>query len=154
MTEGRFTGIYFEGSGSSLTGRYFENGKAANIGIVLYQGDFYCTTTDGWLVKGVKTISQSRTNGLVPAGTYTFGDDYKMVDTTVKNGVYGGFYYENNEIVKGKGIVEFENNLYFVKQNGAVYTTHHLMVPEAKTNGLIPAGMYYFAADGKIIFEE
>ena len=68
-----------------------------------------------------------------------------------KTGVFGGYYYENNQIVKGKGVVEFENNLYFVKQTGAVYTTHHLMVPEAKTNGLIEPGLYDFEDDGRLI---
>ena len=131
-------------------GKYYVDGELVKgAGLVEVDGDIYFVKQNGAVYKDASLyVAEAKTNGLMPAGKYFFDENGKM---EVKNGVYGGFYYENNEIVKGKGIVEFENNLYFVKQNGAVYTTHHLMVPEAKTNGLIEPGLYDFEDDGRLI---
>ena len=133
-----------------VAGYYYVNDELQKgAGLVKIGNDFYFVKQNGAVYKDASLyVAEAKTNGLMPAGKYFFDENGKM---EVKNGVFDGFYYENNEIVKGKGIVEFENNLYFVKQNGAVYTTHHLMVPEAKTNGLIEPGLYDFEDDGRLI---
>lgn len=141
-TDGPFSGIYFDNSGAELTGRYFENGKPANPGIVLFQGDFYCTTTGGWLVKGEKQIYSSRTSGLIPAGTYTFGDDFKMIDTEAKNGIINGVYYENG-VAKNPGLVKVGNDFYCTTTGGKlVYGDKEIF--SSRTNGLLPPATYHF----------
>ncbi len=153
IPQGRY---YFDNEGKIsykngiVAGYYYVNDELQKgAGLVKIGNDFYFVKQNGAVYKDASLyVAEAKTNGLMPAGKYFFDENGKM---EVKNGVYGGFYYENNEIVKGKGIVEFENNLYFVKQNGAVYTTHHLMVPEAKTNGLIEPGLYDFEDDGRLI---
>ena len=153
IPQGRY---YFDNEGKMsfkngiVAGYYYVNDELQKgAGLVKIGNDFYFVKQNGAVYKDASLyVAEAKTNGLMPAGKYFFDENGKM---EVKNGVYGGFYYENNQIVKGKGIVEFENNLYFVKQNGAVYTTHHLMVPEAKTNGLIAPGLYDFEDDGRLI---
>ena len=133
-----------------VNGFYYVDGVLQNgAGLVQIDNDIYFVKQNGAIQKnGSVMIAESKTNGLKTSGLYFFDEDGKMEHI---NGVYGGFYYENSEIVKGKGIVEFENNLYFVKLNGTIYTGNRLMVPASKTNDLIPAGVYDFASDGKIL---
>ncbi len=142
LTDGPYNGIYFDYSGDELRGRYFENGIPANIGIVLFQGDFYCTTTGGWLIKGEKQIYSSRTNGLIPAGTYIFGDDYKMLDTDTKNGIVNGVYYEDG-VAKNPGLVKVGNDYYCTTTGGKlIYGDKEIF--SSRTNGLLPPATYHF----------
>ena len=48
--------------------------------------------------------------------------------------------------MKGAGLVEVEGNYYYIKASGAVYKGS-MFVTEAKANGLLPAGMYYFTGE-------
>ena len=93
-------------------------------------------------------VVDAKTNNLAPAGKYFFDADGKLVPN---NGIVDGYYYENNVLVKGKGIIEFEENLYFVKQNGSILKDSTLFVAASKTNGLVEAGSYRFDADGKLV---
>ncbi len=134
-----FTGIEYYDDG---TARYFENGVGVNPGLILVDGDYYCTTTGGWLVKGTKTLYASRTNGLLPAGTYTFGDDFKLVQSAeVKNGVVDGVYYEN-DVAVNKGLVQVGNDFYYTTTGGRIVYGDQTIY-SSRTNGLLPAGVTY-----------
>jgi len=59
---------------------FFINGQQQyGIGMVEWKGDFYFVRTNGKLLTYERTIAESETNGLIPAGTYPFGEDGKMV---------------------------------------------------------------------------
>ena len=135
-----------------IDGFYYENGSLVKgKGLVKIGNDLYFVKQNGAVYVGNGLyVSEAKANGLMAPGTYDFGEDGKMIR---KDGVIDGFYYENGVLVKGKGLVKIGNDLYFVKQNGAVYVGNGLHVPASKTNGLMPAGIYNFGPDGKMILD-
>ena len=74
--------------------------------------------------------------------------------TTVLNGVGNdGFYRENGEVIKDKGLVKVGDDYYYVIYNGKVKMNGLRTVTALKSNGLLPAGDYYFGADGKMVLD-
>ncbi|MBO5111521.1 MAG: phosphodiester glycosidase family protein, partial [Clostridia bacterium] len=84
----------------------------ANYYYVLYSGKVRLNYTI--------TLTNDTANGLVAPGDYTFGADGKMIvpeeeESDTFTGIREDYYYENGKIfVGGKGMVEFEGNLYYV----------------------------------------
>ncbi len=129
-------------------GKYFYvvAGKPTQMGIVKIDNDYYYFNTLGQAVTGSKYVSAQWTNGYFAAGTYDFGADGKMV---LKNGVIDGYYYINGAIVKGAGVVEYDNGYYYINSSGQVVTGKKY-VTEEKANGLLSVGIHDFGADGKL----
>ena len=65
-------------------------------GLIQIDGDYYYVKSSGELVVG-SSYFVSNTNDLMPRGTYTFGDDGKMIIEEKKNGIIAEegslFYY-------------------------------------------------------------
>ena len=62
--------------------RYYVNGVATIPGLVQdRKGNYYYISGNGGIAIKNKTyyVSESKTNGLLPAGNYTFGTDCKMI---------------------------------------------------------------------------
>ena len=133
-----------------VNGCYYVDGAAVKgAGLIEIDGDYYYVKANGTIYKdSTLVITEEKANGLAPAGLYTFDADGKMV---YKDGVVDGYYYVNNVLTKGVGLVEHDGDIYFVKQNGAIYKNSTLVVTEAKTNGLAPKGIHAFDADGKMV---
>ena len=79
-TDGKMTtvvnGIYFDGSDYY----YKQNGVIQkNLGLIEFEGDYYFVCYSGKLKIGTKYVTDSTSNGLLPAGSYTFGVDGKMI---------------------------------------------------------------------------
>ncbi len=98
------------------------------------------------------TISEKMTNGLLPAGTYSFGSDAKMI---LKNGIIeeGGklYYYENGSKVKA-GAVEVDGEIYYFSMKYYALEDGKYYITEDMTNGLFPAG-YYNIKDYKVVLK-
>ena len=59
---------------------YYENGELSHAGVIKIDGDYYYAATGGVIVRNTsKEIYLAYTNGLVPAGTYEFDADGKMI---------------------------------------------------------------------------
>ena len=63
-----------------VDGYYYVDGVPTHAGLVLIDGDYYYIDRTCQPVKNVtRLVSAKWTNGLLPAGTYTFGADGKMI---------------------------------------------------------------------------
>ena len=139
---------------------YYENGVPTHKGLIYdeTEGCYYYIRTNGQAATGEYTIYNSRTNGLLPAGTYDFGSDGKLfVENSSKNGLIrengAVYYYENGQLVH-KGLIydEAEGCYYYIRTNGQAATGEYTIY-NSRCNGLLPAGTYDFGSDGKLFVE-
>ena len=131
-------------------GKYYEEGVlGATTGLVKVDDDYYYVKMDGSIYKGIFYVTEEKANGLMAPAAYEFGADGKMI---IKNGVIDGYYYENNIVKMGAGLVKDGDDYYYIKMNGAIYTGI-FYVTEEKANGLMAPAAYEFGADGKMIIK-
>ena len=90
---------------------YTIDGIKAPMGLVKMEGAYYYARSNGALVCG-QTYWVTKTNDLLPEGSYTFDDEGKMVDAPElpeidenTNGIVGGYYYVSGELTYA-GLIE------------------------------------------------
>ena len=151
---------------------YYKNGAIQYCaGLIEIDGDYYYIRSNGQAATGNYWVTNN--NGLMPCGMYTFGADGKMVlagseepeepdtpDTPtepeepkpVKDGIVNVngilYYYKNDVIQYCAGLIYLDGYYYYVRSNGQLaigkyWTTNH--------NDLLPATLYEFGADGKML---
>lgn len=129
---------------------YYEDGKIVyGAGLIEYNGGYIYVRSSGKVATGTYWITN--TNGLKDAGKYEFDEDGMMLE--VKNGVVDGYYYVNNHIQYGVGLIETDDGIYYVRSDGHVAVGDYYV-----TNISNYAGSEYkagdkllFGADGKLI---
>ena len=139
--------------------RYYVDGVSTIPGLVQdSDGSYYYISGNGGvaIVNRTYYVSESKANGLLPAGNYKFGEDGKMI---IKQGIVkdadGYIRYYVNGVSSIPGLVQDrEGNYYYISGNGGVAIVNRTYyVSESKANGLLPAGNYKFGDDGKMIIE-
>ena len=104
----------------------------------------------------------TRTNGLLPEGSYEFDKNGKMVieheepevPEGPKNGIVeegGELYYYVDGVRTYAGLIMIDGDYYYVRSGGVLVRGQKYWV--TKTNGLLPEGSYEFGEDGKMIVE-
>ena len=155
---------------------YYVDGVLTGVGLIRLNGDYYYVKTSNCEVVHGRSYWVTDTNGLLPAGPYTFGTDGKMinppvVDPTpdpdpepeptpdpdptpdVKNGIVaenGSLYYYEDGVLTGAGLIRLNGDYYYVKTSNCE-VVHGRSYWVTDTNGLLPAGPYTFGADGKMV---
>ena len=133
---------------------YYKDGKKNYAGLIEIEGSYYYVKSDCSLVCG-RSYYVTKTNDLMPNGTYTFDEDGKM---EIKNGIYREklgdgkeylFYYVDNVRQINTGLVQLDDGSYIYVRSGANLAIGDYYV--TKTNGLLPNGVYTFGDDGKMI---
>ena len=140
---------------------YAEDGIAAYAGLIKdEEGNYYYINST---LKAVKNctygIGAAKTNGLLPAGEYSFDADGKMIINTSKNGLCRDAdgeirYYVNGEEIYAGLVKDEEGNYYYINSTLKAVKNCTYGIGAARTNGLLPAGEYSFDADGKMIINK
>ena len=133
---------------------YYKDGVKNYAGLIEISGEYYYVKSDCSVVCG-RSYYVTKSNGLMPSATYTFGADGKMV---IKNGIYREtlgdgneylFYYVDNVRQVNTGLIQLDDGSYIYVRSGANLAVGSYYV--SKTNDLLPKGTYTFGEDGKMI---
>ena len=144
--------------------QYLKDGVPTFAGLVRSNvGDYYFIGPSKRAVTGVRyTFAASYTNGLLPAGTYTFDGAGKMTQVPV---LLAGTDFMNGLVrlpdgkvqyyVDGKntfaGLVRSDaGDYYFIDPSKRAVTDTTYTFPDTYSNGLLPAGTYTFDGTGRI----
>ena len=136
---------------------YYENGVLTGAGLIKVDGSYYYVRTSTGEVICGRSYWVTATNDLMPVGRYTFDSDGKMIDPPtpgpVKNGIVaenGSLYYYVDGVLAGAGLIRIDGDYYYVRtSNGEVIHDRSYWV--TATNDLLPAGLYCFGSDGKLL---
>ena len=147
--------MYLEGiREENGTKYYYKDGVKNYAGLIEISGEYYYVKSDCSVVCN-RSYYVTKSNGLMPSATYTFGADGKMV---IKNGIYREklgdgneylFYYVNNVRQVGTGLVQLDDGSYIYVRSGANLAVGSYYV--SGTNDLLPKGTYTFGEDGKMV---
>ena len=145
---------------------YYVDGVLTGAGLIRLNGDYYYVRTSNCEVVHGRSYWVTDTNGLLPAGPYTFDTDGKMINPPVvdpnpdpdptpdvKNGIVaenGSLYYYENGVLTGAGLIQLNGDYYYVKTSNCE-VVHGRSYWITVTNGLLPTGQYMFADNGKLI---
>ena len=135
-------------------------------GLVRIDGDYYYFRTSTSTAVKARAYWITVTNGLLPAGQYTFDADGKMVnppivtpdpdpspEPEVKNGIVaenGSLYYYVDGVLTGAGLIRLNGDYYYVRTSNCE-VVHGRSYWITVTNGLLPTGQYTFDANGKMV---
>lgn len=131
---------------------YYVDGIKAPAGMIKIGDDYYYANSKGQLIVS-QTYYCSRMNGLMEEGTYAFDAEGKLIQgATDKNGIVkdddGVLRYYVNGKVTYVGLIEIDNDFYYVRSNGEVVTDCVYWI--TWTHGLKEAGYYTFDENGKL----
>ena len=144
--------------------QYLKDGVPTFAGLVRSNvGDYYFIGTSKRAVTGVRyTFAASYTNGLLPAGTYTFDGAGKMTQVPVllagtdfMNGLVrlpdGKVQYYVDGTATAAGLVQSNaGDYYFIDYTLQAVRNRRYAFSRLKANGLLPAGTYTFDSTGRI----
>ena len=140
---------------------YVKDGFAQYQGLVQDdEGNIYYINSAKRAVKDCDyPISAAKTNGILPADTYHFGPDGKLVIDFSKNGLCfdddGEIRYYVDGLAQYQGLVKADDgSIYYITSQKKAAKNCTCTVYSTKTNGILTPGTYEFGPDGKLVVEE
>ncbi len=135
---------------------YYVKGVKTYAGLIQIDGDYYYVKSDCEVVRD-RSYYVSKTNGLLPAGTYVFDRDGKLkMEDPAKNGIVKEendvWYYYVNGVKVYAGLIQIDGDYYYVNSKFEVIHGRNYFI--SKTNGLLEQRTYSFDADGKLQMPE
>ena len=137
--------------------RYYVDNVAVAAGLVQdNDGNYYYINSTKKAVKDCEyAFSAKNSNGLLPAGKYSFGPDGKMIykQGVVKDADGEIRYYVDNVAVAAGLVQDKDGNYYYINSTKKAVKNCKYAFNEERSNGLLPAGVYTFDAEGKLILD-
>ena len=152
---------------------YYIDGIKAYMGLIKIGEDYYYIRSNGEVAKNT-TYWISKTNGIVPEGSYVIDENGKVhfgdvipgepdqptqpdqpEEPVVKDGIveeHGGLYYYKDGKLFYAGLIKIGDDYYYVNSSCRLITGRKYWI--TKTNGLLPEKSYTFDETGKIVFDE
>ena len=123
---------------------YYANGNPAPSALTKIDGDYYYIGTAGAVMTGKQKVGATLCD--LPAGTYEFGADGKMLGGIVdKNGTL--YYYDTGKLGT-VGLYKVGDDYYCINWSGAVMSGTQYV---SKSYCELGTGLYEFGADGKML---
>ncbi|MCI2085561.1 MAG: InlB B-repeat-containing protein [Olsenella sp.] len=127
----------------------YVDGIRVHVGMFEEGGHIYYAKSNGQLVVG-QSYWCERTNGIKPAGSYTFDEQGRLVEPeTHADGIVAEdgslFYYKDGKRYYA-GLIEIDGKYYYVRTSGEL--AHGQKYWITKTNGLMVQGSYEFDENG------
>ena len=129
---------------------YLHNGQPSYVGLISMGDDYYYVRSNGQVVVN-RSYWITKTNGILPAGEYSFGANGKMLierKITIEN-VDGVLCCYREGAPFYAGLFELNGDYYYARSNTQLVVNSEYWI--TKTNGILPAGKYTFGADGKLL---
>ena len=147
--------------------RYFIAGVPKRQGAITdANGYVYYFNSSLKAVRGqTYAIGESMTNGFIPAGVYTVDEQGRLVDgrgelVRAETAMADGFkyfadgtiqYYVNGKAARVGLVADEEGNFYYFNSTLKAVRGTKYSFSSTMSNGLLPAGTYYFDETGKLI---
>ena len=161
-------GIYWETNKGVEGWFYYENGTLGYGKGLLNVSEFWYYA-DG-TTSGASATIYVRSNGQLAVGEYyitnTENCDYLLFEAGTKvlfseegkayapkSGIVDGYYYENNKIAYGAGLIEIDGGYYYVRSNGQVVVNQSYWITNVNDTGIVQ-GCYEFDENGVMTLPE
>lgn len=128
---------------------YYVNGYVTyGAGLVKIGDDYYYARSNGQVATGTYYITNTNgITGFTSGQKLIFGADGKL--QAIKNGIVDGYYYVNNHIQYGAGLIEIDGDIYYVRSNGQVATGKYYITNTNGREGFVEGEAYMFDENGK-----
>ena len=150
------TGRMYDNEFAEVDGNiyYFENGVPARTGVFEIDGEMYYSIWNGVVQTGKVYITVSGgADALSGAGFYYFDETGKLYDEEFATFDGTIYYMVDGRPTNVAGLKEIDGEIYFVTRNG-ITKTGKVNVTAEYTNGILPAGTYYFNETGALADDE
>ena len=141
------------GQAGIVDGKYFENSEMMlGKGLVKLGDKYIYVRSNGNVVMDAKYYIGENSYGLV-TGNYYFDANGYMVDpnTNLYNGVVDGYYYVDGKVAYAAGLIEWEDDIYYVRSNGQVATGKYYVTNTNGMEGFTCGQKLFFDEDGKLL---
>jgi hypothetical protein len=132
---------------------YFKNSEMMyGAGLVKLGDKYIYVRSNGNIVKNASYYIPKNDLGIVSA-SYFFDENGYMVspNTNLYTGVDNGVYYVDGKVGYGAGLIEWNDNIYYVRSNGEVATGKYYVTNVNGMEGFTSGQKLYFDEDGKLI---